>query len=169
MIGFSCILFTSALLFVFVDMPLLLSAIAGVLLMHQSLGSVAVDSLTALAIMDPKLGTQFLLAILFYNNIFTKKDNIGQNMLVSFSFIFWTCILELTAGCFMSSSRLYNLDCQYFVNSIVLQLKILGMLPALASHSGMIPLVVQTILPMLQKDSKPYALCDNHFIYLFLL
>ncbi|PON84247.1 Armadillo-type fold containing protein [Trema orientale] len=97
------------------EMPLLLSAIAGVLLMHQSLGSIAVDSLTAIAIMDPKMGTQFLLAVLFYNNIFSKKDDTGKNML----------------------------------------LKLLGMLPALASHSGMIPLVVQTILPMLQKDSKP--------------
>ncbi|XP_062106921.1 protein RST1 isoform X2 [Humulus lupulus] len=97
------------------EMPLFLSAIAGVLLMHRSLGSVAVDSLTAIAIMDPKMGTQFLLAILFYNNIFAKKDDTSQNML----------------------------------------LKLLGMLPALASHSGMIPLIVQTILPMLQKDSKP--------------
>ncbi|KAM6572330.1 hypothetical protein CsatA_016410 [Cannabis sativa] len=97
------------------EMPLFLSAIAGVLLMHPSLGGVAVDSLTAISIMDPKMGTQFLLAILFYNNIFTKKDDTSQNML----------------------------------------LKLLGMLPALASHSGMIPLIVQTILPMLQKDSKP--------------
>ena len=64
-------------------MPLLLSAIAGVLLMHQSLGSIAVDSLSSIAIMDPKMGTQFLVAILFYSNIFTKKDIIGQNMLVS--------------------------------------------------------------------------------------
>lgn len=68
-------------------MPLLLSAIAGVLLMHQSLGSISVDTLTAIAMMDPKTGTQFLLAILFYNNVFTKKDVIGQNMLVRF-FIF---------------------------------------------------------------------------------
>ncbi|KAL2335728.1 hypothetical protein Fmac_016941 [Flemingia macrophylla] len=34
------------------------------------------------------------------------------------------------------------------------QLKILEMLPSLASHSAMIPLVVQTILPMLNKDAK---------------
>lgn len=34
-------------------------------------------------------------------------------------------------------------------------LKILGILPSLASHPAMIPLVVQTILPMLQNDTKP--------------
>ncbi|XP_024029477.1 protein RST1 isoform X2 [Morus notabilis] len=97
------------------EMPMLLSAIAGVLLMHQSLGSIVVDSLNSIAMMDSKTGTQFLLAILFYSNVFTKKDVIGQNML----------------------------------------LKLLGMLPALASHSWMTPVIVQTILPMLQKDSKP--------------
>lgn len=34
-------------------------------------------------------------------------------------------------------------------------LKLLGMLPSLASHSVMIPLVVQTILPMLHENAKP--------------
>ncbi|CAH1420627.1 unnamed protein product [Lactuca virosa] len=34
-------------------------------------------------------------------------------------------------------------------------LKILRMLPSLVSHPAMIPLVVQTILPMLQKDANP--------------
>ncbi|KAK2988748.1 hypothetical protein RJ640_027987 [Escallonia rubra] len=34
-------------------------------------------------------------------------------------------------------------------------LKLLGVLPSLVSHPAMIPLVVQTILPMLQKDAKP--------------
>ncbi|KAL5572771.1 hypothetical protein UlMin_022368 [Ulmus minor] len=97
------------------EMSILLSAVTGVLLMHRSLGSVAADSLAAIAIMDSKIGTQLLLAVLFYNNTFTKKDAISQNML----------------------------------------LKLLGILPALASHSGMIPLIVQTILPMLQKDVKP--------------
>ncbi|XP_059670118.1 protein RST1 [Cornus florida] len=33
--------------------------------------------------------------------------------------------------------------------------KLLGILPSLASHSVMIPLIVQTILPMLHKDAKP--------------
>ncbi|XP_068334570.1 protein RST1 [Pyrus communis] len=96
-------------------MPLLLCAVAGVLVMHQLLGSTALDSLTAIATMDPKVGPQLLLAILFYNNIFTRKDISCYGMLP----------------------------------------KLLTMLPALASHSMMIPLVVQTILPMLQKDAKP--------------
>lgn len=132
--------------FACVEMPMLLSAIAGVLLMHQSLGSIAVDSLNAIAMMDSKTGTQFLLAILFYSNVFNKKDVIGQNMSVSFPFISELASLVLDLGILCSPL------------SIVLQLKLLGMLPALASHSWMIPVVVQTILPMLQKDSKPYGL-----------
>ncbi|GAA0184312.1 hypothetical protein LIER_31600 [Lithospermum erythrorhizon] len=39
------------------------------------------------------------------------------------------------------------------VHSVVL--KLLHMIPSLASHSAMVPLVVQTILPMLQKDTNP--------------
>lgn len=37
---------------------------------------------------------------------------------------------------------------------LFLQLKLLGMLPSLASQSVMVPLVVQTILPMLHKDAR---------------
>ncbi|XP_021298973.1 protein RST1 isoform X2 [Herrania umbratica] len=97
------------------EMPLLLGAITAVLVMHPSLGSSAIDALASIGIMDPKLGVPLLLAILFYNNIFIRKDVIYKNM----------------------------------------QLKLLGMLPSLALRSGMIPLVVQTILPMLHKDAKP--------------
>ena len=64
-------------------MPLLLSAIAGLLVMHEVQGGTAVDSLVAIALMDPKLGAQMLLAILFYNNIFTRKDISRFTMLVS--------------------------------------------------------------------------------------
>ncbi|XVF14059.1 hypothetical protein REPUB_Repub09cG0024100 [Reevesia pubescens] len=97
------------------EMPLLLGAIAVVLVMHPSLGTAAIDALASIGIMDPKLGVPLLLAILFYINIFTRKDVSYQNMLP----------------------------------------KLLAMLPSLASQSGMIPLVVQTILPMLHKDAKP--------------
>lgn len=64
-------------------MPLLLCAIAGVLVMHQSLGSSSVDSLKAIGIMDPKLGSQLLLLVLFYNNILTREDVICRDMSVS--------------------------------------------------------------------------------------
>ncbi|KAG7985679.1 hypothetical protein I3843_03G038900 [Carya illinoinensis] len=97
------------------EMPLLLSAVAGVLVIHQSLGSAALDSLASIGVMDAKLGVPLLLAILFYNDIFTRNDILNQNML----------------------------------------LKSLGMLPSLGSHSVMIPLIVQTIMPMLHKDAKP--------------
>ncbi|MFQ6652367.1 hypothetical protein Gotur_024269 [Gossypium turneri] len=100
------------------DMPLLFGAIAAVLVMHPSLGSTAIDALASIGNMDPKLGVSLLLSILFYNNIFTRKDVVYQSMLP----------------------------------------KLLGMLPSLASQTGMIPLVVQTILPMLHKDAKPYVL-----------
>ncbi|KAG6720020.1 hypothetical protein I3842_03G037400 [Carya illinoinensis] len=97
------------------EMPLLLSAVAGVLVIHQSLGSAALDSLASIGVMDAKLGVPLLLAILFYNDIFTRNDILNQNML----------------------------------------LKSLAMLPSLGSHSVMIPLIVQTIMPMLHKDAKP--------------
>lgn len=67
---------------VFVDMPLLLGAIAAVLVIHPSLGSAAIDALVSLGIMDPKLGVPLLLAVLFYNNIFTRKDGVYQSMVV---------------------------------------------------------------------------------------
>ncbi|OMO69375.1 Armadillo-type [Corchorus olitorius] len=97
------------------EMSLLLGVIAAVLVMHPSLGSAAIDALASIGVMNPKLGVPLLLAILFYNNIFTKKEAIYLNMLP----------------------------------------KLLGMLPSLASQSGMIPIVIQTILPMLHKDTKP--------------
>ncbi|KAK7381419.1 hypothetical protein VNO78_34092 [Psophocarpus tetragonolobus] len=96
------------------EMPLLLSAVLNVLLIHSSVGAAAVDSLSSIAIMDPKLGVPLLLTIMFYSNIFIRNDINRHDML----------------------------------------LKIFEMLPSLASHSAMIPLVVQTILPMLNNDAK---------------
>ncbi|XP_058188186.1 protein RST1 isoform X3 [Rhododendron vialii] len=99
------------------EMPLLLSAIASVLVMHDKLGSSAVDLLAVVSIMDPKLGVPLLLTVLYYNNILSGKDK---------------------------DSSFHKM-----------LLKLLGMLPSLASHPLMIPLILQTILPMLQKDAKP--------------
>ncbi|KAK8469921.1 hypothetical protein PHAVU_004G009818 [Phaseolus vulgaris] len=96
------------------EMPLLLSSVLNVLLIHPSMGAASVDSLSSIAIMDPKLGVPLLLTIMFYSNIFRRND----------------------------------------VNCHDMLLKVFEMLPSLASHSAMIPLVVQTILPMLNKDSK---------------
>nr|GMC62090.1 protein RST1 isoform X1 [Ipomoea batatas] len=97
------------------EMPLLLSGIACVLLMHQSLGHSAGDLLAICNKMDPKLGVPLMLVILFYNHIYSDNKNVVSHGM---------------------------------------QLKLMGMLPSLASHSAMLPLVVQTILPMLQKDAK---------------
>ncbi|XP_019448328.1 PREDICTED: protein RST1 isoform X2 [Lupinus angustifolius] len=98
----------------FNEMPSLLTAVIGVLLIHPSMGAAAVNSLSSMAMMDPKLGVPLLLTIMFYSNIFIRKDVVRHDML----------------------------------------LKIFEMLPSLASHSAMVPLVVQTILPMLYKDAK---------------
>ncbi|XP_019185386.1 PREDICTED: protein RST1 isoform X4 [Ipomoea nil] len=97
------------------EMPLLLSGIACVLLMHQSLGHSAGDLLAICNKMEPKLGVPLMLVILFYNHMYSDNKNVVSHGM---------------------------------------QLKLMGMLPSLASHSAMLPLVVQTILPMLQKDAK---------------
>ncbi|OIW08937.1 hypothetical protein TanjilG_05913 [Lupinus angustifolius] len=99
------------------EMPSLLTAVIGVLLIHPSMGAAAVNSLSSMAMMDPKLGVPLLLTIMFYSNIFIRKDVVRHDML----------------------------------------LKIFEMLPSLASHSAMVPLVVQTILPMLYKDAKVWG------------
>lgn len=68
---------------VLAEMPLLLSAVLSVLLIHPSLGAAAVDSLSSIAIMDPRLGVPLLLTIMFYSNIFTRNDVVCHDMLVS--------------------------------------------------------------------------------------
>lgn len=141
-----------------VEMPLLLSAVAGVLVMHQSLGSAALDSLAAIGVMDAKLGVSLLLAILFYSNLFTRNDITSHNMLVSFLNYAGFVPLVLNAGHISFAFWLPYYIIFMFLFQLFLQLKILGMLPSLASHSVMIPLIVQTILPMLHKDAKPYVL-----------
>ena len=62
-INLSSFLTSSSLLFVLVEMPLVLSAIACGLFMHHSLGCAAIDSLAAIGIMDPKLGVTLLLTV----------------------------------------------------------------------------------------------------------
>ncbi|MED6107816.1 hypothetical protein PIB30_017705 [Stylosanthes scabra] len=68
-------------LYALAEMPLLLSAVVGVLLIHPSMGADSVDTLSSIAIMDPKLGVPLLLTIMFYSNIFTRKDVSSHDML----------------------------------------------------------------------------------------
>lgn len=145
-------------------MPVLLSAVAGVLVMHQSLGNAALDSLAAIGVMDPRMGVPLLLAVLFYSNIFTMNDTISHNMLVSSPFICWFVSLLLNDGCVSFAFWLCYLSLYLDIplSQPFLQLKVLGVLPSLASHSMMIPLIVQTILPMLHKDAKPYVLWTKY-------
>lgn len=67
-------------------MSLLLSAVLSVLLIHPSIGAAAVDSLSSIAIMDPRQGVSLLLTIMFYSNIFTRNDVICHDMLVTLPF-----------------------------------------------------------------------------------
>lgn len=97
------------------EMPMIICTVASVLVTHQLLGPAAVDVLTAMGLADPKLGVPLLLGVLFFTNIFARKD-VGRGDML---------------------------------------LKVLGMLPSLASNSSMIPLVVQTILPLLHNDVNP--------------
>lgn len=45
----------------------------------------------------------------------------------------------------------------YLICPPILQLNVLRMLPSLASHSSMVPLVIQTILPLLRKGGNSYV------------
>ncbi|XP_021714908.1 protein RST1-like isoform X2 [Chenopodium quinoa] len=97
------------------EVPFVLGALAGSLVVNQSLGSSAIETLAALSNMEPKLGVSLLLAVLYYCNLI--RSNIKE--------------------------------CNEWL------LKLLTMLSVLASNSSMLPLIFQTILPMLQKDSNP--------------
>ncbi|KAJ0254105.1 Protein RST1 [Hirschfeldia incana] len=96
------------------EIPILLGAVAGVLVMHPSLGPEAIDSLTAVGSVDPKMSVPLLLVVLYYSNLLSRT----------------------------------NVPCQSLLS------KLLGLLPSLAAQQVMIPLVVQTITPMLHKDAK---------------
>ena len=67
-------------------MPLLLSSIACVLIMHKTFGSSAIDFLAVSGTVDPKLDIPLLLVILFYNSVLSGKDKEinFHDMLVSF-------------------------------------------------------------------------------------
>lgn len=52
---------------------------------------------------------------------------------------------------------------------ICLQLQLLQLLPSLASQSIMVPLILQTLSPMLHKNSKPYVVYLVHLMVLFLI
>ncbi|XP_056699417.1 protein RST1 isoform X3 [Spinacia oleracea] len=97
------------------EISFLLGALAGSLVVHQSLGSYAIETLAALNSMEPKLGVPLLLAVLYYCNLLRSNIKYCDELL----------------------------------------LKLLTMLSSLASNSAMLPLIYQTILPMLHKDSNP--------------
>uniref|UniRef100_A0A803MT51 DUF3730 domain-containing protein n=1 Tax=Chenopodium quinoa TaxID=63459 RepID=A0A803MT51_CHEQI len=111
----SSVLMSSSHEVVSTEVPFLLGALTGSLVVHQSLGSSAIETLAALSNMEPKLGVSLLLAVLYYCNLL--RSNIK--------------------------------DCNEWL------LKLLTMLSVLASNSSMLPLILQTVLPMLQKDSNP--------------
>lgn len=64
-------------------MPMRICTVAIVLVTHQLLGPAAVDVLTAMGLVDPKLGVPLLLGVLFFTNMFARKDVGRGDMLVS--------------------------------------------------------------------------------------
>lgn len=69
-------------------MPVILSAIACVLIMHRTDGSSSVDVLANSSRADPKLGVPLLLVIQFYNHIFSTNKSIDSHgVLVNFSLL----------------------------------------------------------------------------------
>ncbi|XP_010514478.1 PREDICTED: protein RST1-like isoform X3 [Camelina sativa] len=96
------------------EIPILLGAVAGVMVMHPSLGADGIDSLNIIGGIDPKMSVPLLLAVLYYSNLLSRT----------------------------------HVPCQSLLS------KLLGLLPSLAAQQVMIPLVVQTITPMLHKDAK---------------
>lgn len=69
-----------------VEMPFLVGAISAIMVVHRSLASDAVELLAAIGTLDPKIGFQLLLLVLFYCNIFSRKEVERQDMVVSFLF-----------------------------------------------------------------------------------
>ncbi|XP_031384334.1 protein RST1 isoform X2 [Punica granatum] len=96
------------------EMSFLVCSIAGLLVVHPSLGTSAMDVLASMGIMNPKVGVPLLLATLFFSNISACKSDASGD----------------------------------------LTLNVLRMLPSLASHSSMVPLIIQTILPLLQRGAN---------------
>lgn len=68
------------------EMSFLVGAITSIMVVHHSLGTDAVELLAAIGTLDPKIGFQLLLLVLFYCNIFSRKDVQRQDMVVSFLF-----------------------------------------------------------------------------------
>lgn len=64
------------------EIPILLGAVAGVLVMHPSLGPDAIDSLTTIGGIDPKMSVPLLLAVLYYSNLLSRSDIPCQSLLV---------------------------------------------------------------------------------------
>lgn len=66
-----------------VEISFLLGALAGSLVVHQSLGSYAIETLAALNSMEPKLGVPLLLAVLYYCNLLRSNIKYCDELLVS--------------------------------------------------------------------------------------
>ncbi|XP_039143794.1 protein RST1 isoform X3 [Dioscorea cayenensis subsp. rotundata] len=96
-------------------MHMLICSVISILVMHPTCGVSAVESLSAIGVMDPNLGIPMLLGILFY------------------------------------VKTLYN----YVGNSHEILIRLLRIIPSLAVHSSMVPLIIQTLTPLLHKDAKP--------------
>lgn len=152
---------------------MIFSAVACVLLTHQTYGSSSVDILSNSSNVDPKLGVPLLLVIQFYNHIFSTNTGadchevlVRQDLLAIFINLLYFLVGDFSLlGNFKWNHwrsfawfyfGVWRTDVHFSVSKNV-QLKLLEMLPLLASHPAIIPLIIQTLLPMLQNDKKPYV------------
>lgn len=78
----SCILICQTFL---VEISFLVCSIAGLLVLHPSLGTSAVDVLSSLGTMNPKVGVALLLVTLFFSNISTCKEGVSGDIMVSYA------------------------------------------------------------------------------------
>lgn len=64
------------------EIPILLGAVTGVMVMHPSLGADAIGSLSIIGGIDPKMSVPLLLAVLYYSNLLSQTNVPCQSLLV---------------------------------------------------------------------------------------
>ncbi|XP_057515701.1 protein RST1 isoform X2 [Amaranthus tricolor] len=88
------------------EIPFLMDSLAGSLVIHQSLGSYAVETLASLSQMDPKLDVALFLAVLYYCNLLRCNVKCGKDML---SFLLPECFVEFNCNHSIATSMAASL------------------------------------------------------------
>lgn len=101
-----------------VEIPMLLGALAGSLVVHESLGSYAIEILAFLNNMDPTLGVPLLLAVLYYCNFVRCYSKCSNDLLVSVMLYFsWFGEkLRISFSSFSNSCNEFQIKIFFFIN-----------------------------------------------------